>query len=128
MMLVCGLVKQIVLRRPQSQREILFDECTENQHFNIPLGNINFFIIYNMVCKCVIQVLKSSQNFKKLSEIGKCHSGLARLEISKIYACCPCSMRRKTTLTVLPVDWTLNLQLYIVSLSVVLLQTSVLGC
>ena len=35
---------------------------------------------------------------------GKCHSGLARQEISKIYACCPCSMRRKTTsLTVLPV-------------------------
>ena len=36
---------------------------------------------------------------------GKCHSGLARQEISKIYACCPCSMRRKTTsLTVLPVS------------------------
>ena len=35
---------------------------------------------------------------------GKCHSGLARQEISKIYACCRGSMRRKTTsLTVLPV-------------------------
>jgi hypothetical protein len=41
---------------------------------------------------------------KYINRFGKCHSGLARLEISKIYACCTCSMRRKTTsLTVLPV-------------------------
>ena len=69
MMLVCGLVKQIVLRRPQSQREILFDECTVNQNFNIPIGNITFFMIY-MVCKCVIKVLELSQNFKRLLEIA----------------------------------------------------------
>ena len=41
---------------------------------------------------------------KSINRSGKCHSGLARQEISKIYACCPGSMRRKTTsLTVLPV-------------------------
>ena len=42
---------------------------------------------------------------ESINTSGKCHSGLARQEISKIYACCPGSMRRKTTsLTVLPVD------------------------
>ena len=41
---------------------------------------------------------------KSINISGKCLSGLARQEISKIYACCRGSMRRKTTsLTVLPV-------------------------
>jgi hypothetical protein len=41
---------------------------------------------------------------KSINRSGKCHSGLARQEISKIYACCQGSMRRKTTsLMVLPV-------------------------
>ena len=44
---------------------------------------------------------------KSINRSGKCHSGLARLEISKIYACRPCSMRRKTTsLMFLPVHLT----------------------
>jgi hypothetical protein len=42
---------------------------------------------------------------KSINRSGKCHSGLARQEISKIYACCLGSMRRKiTSLTVLPVQ------------------------
>ena len=41
---------------------------------------------------------------KSINISGKCHSGPAWLEISKIYACCRGSMRRKTSsLMVLPV-------------------------
>ena len=49
-----------------------------------------------------VHYLEGEKSINRLG--GKCHSGLARLEISKIYACCRGSMRRKTTsLTVLSV-------------------------
>ena len=55
-------------------------------------------IEYKMPRKCMHAAGAACVHYlagkKSINRSGKCHSGIARLEISKIYACCPCSMRR----------------------------------